>query len=480
MAWAFSIHIKCCRTKLYGAFTMKNQRYFLPALLLLLSGMGGQKLSAQSIKLMRYDEDYSNLKDSARGFYNRLKFVPLSANGKTYFTFGGELRYEYAGKQNEDWIKGEGYNHSYLQRYVLYADLHTGNHLRFFVQANSALENGSKYGPSPVDEDRLAIQNLFGEVKAWQANGKSLIVRLGRQELNYGSGRLISVREGTAVRQYFTGGKIMYTSKNFNIDGFVMAADKVNPGVFDNEPSHQANLWGTYATLNIAEGGNFDFYYLGIRRDNAEFEEGINKELRHTIATRYWKYGGGFIYNLEAAYQFGKFGTGNINAWTAAVDIGYMFENVKFKPSINLRNDYISGDRKAGDGSLQTFNPLYPKGGYFGFNPLIGPSNLIDLHPYGALTLSDKLSVQADLVYNWRYSLADGIYRPSGNFNTAGSASVKRYIGTTYLLSADYRYNAHLSISCGAQYFKTGGFINDIVNPPSNSTFFNTQIAYKF
>jgi len=462
------------------AFAMKNLRFFLPALLPVICCMCGQKISAQAIKLMRYDEDYSYLKDSSQSFYNSLKFVPLTANKNTYLTFGGEIRYELAGKENEDWLKGQGYNHSFLQRYVLYADLHTGKRFRFFAQANSALENGSKYGASPVDEDQLAVQNFFAELKAWQTSSKSIIVRLGRQELNYGSGRLISVREGTTVRQYFTGGKIMYSAKNLDIDGFVMMADNVKPGVFDNRLSHQANLWGVYAMLNVPQGGNFDFYYLGTRRDNAEFEEGINKELRHTVATRYWKYGGGFIYNLEAAYQFGKFGKGNINAWTAAIDIGYMFEDVKFKPSINLRNDYISGDSKAGDGNLQTFNPLYPKGGYFGFNPLIGPANLIDLHPYSVLTISDKLSVQIDLVYNWRYSLADGIYRPSGNFNTAGSPSARRYIGTTYLLSADYRYNNHLTISCGGQYFKTGGFINDIVNPPASSTFFNTQIAYKF
>lgn len=434
----------------------------------------------QSIKLMRYDEDYSNLKDSSRSFYNSLKFLPVSANKKIYLTFGGEIREEIGGKINEDWIKGQGFNSSFLQRYSLYADLNVGERLRFFGQVNSGLENGSKYGPSPVDEDQLAIQNLFAEYRILNNPTDKLAVRVGRQEINYGSGRLISVREGTTVRQYFTGAKLMYASPKFAIDAFVLEADDVNFGVFDNKPSHQANLWGAYSNLNIEKGGNFDFYYLGARRDKAEFEEGTGKELRHTLATRYWKSGGGFIYNLEAAYQFGTFGTGNINAWTTAIEFGYMFEETKFKPSINLRNDYISGDKKAGDGNLQTFNPLYPKGGYFGFNPLIGPSNLIDLHPYLTLTMSDKLTVQADVVFNWRYSLNDGIYRPSGNFNTAGSFSNNRFIGTTYLLSADYRFNNYLSVSCGGQYFRVGRFIKDLVPSFANSKFFNTQISFKF
>ncbi|MET1057593.1 MAG: alginate export family protein [Pedobacter sp.] len=437
-------------------------------------------LSAQGIKLMRYDEDYSNLRDSDRNFYRSIKFLPLTKDQKTYFSFGGEVRAEYGGKINEDWIKNQGYNKSVLQRYVLYTDLHMGDKLRFFAQLNSALESGSKYGPAPVDEDQLNVQNLFAEYRILKNTKDQLSVRLGRQEINYGSGRLISVREGTTARQYFTGGKIMYTSAKFSLDAFVLSADEVNPGVFDNVASHQANLWGAYSNLIVAGGGNFDFYYLGIRRDQATFEEGTAKEMRHTIATRYWKSGGGFIYNLEAAYQFGKFGAGNISAWTSAIDLGYSFEDLKFKPSVNLRNDYISGDKKAGDGNLQTFNPLYPKGGYFGFNPLIGPSNLIDLHPYLVLTLTDKLSVQTDVVFNWRYSADDGIYRPSGNFNTEGSGYDQRFIGTTYLLSADYRFNNYLSVSCGAQYFKVGDFIKDIVPETADSKFFNLQVSFKF
>lgn len=434
----------------------------------------------QGIKLMRYDEDNTHLKDSSRNFYHSLKFLPLSGNKNIYLTLGGEIREEFGGKINEDWIRDQGFNPSFLQRYSLYTDINIGKRLRIFAQVNSALENGSKYGPSPVDEDQLAVQNLFTEYRILLDSIHKFAVRVGRQEINYGSGRLISVREGTTVRQYFTGAKIMYGTPRFSLDAFVLEADEINFGVFDNRPSHQVNLWGAYLTLNIQKGGDFDFYYLGIRRDQAEFEEGIEKEIRHTLAIRYWKSEGGFIYNLETAYQFGKFGKGNISAWTTAIEFGYAFEDMKFKPSINLRNDYISGDKKAGNGNLQTFNPLYPKGGYFGFNPLIGPANLIDLHPYLTLSITDKLSLQADVVFNWRYSINDGIYRPSGNFNTAGSLSGHRFIGTTYLLSADYRFSNHLSFSCGGQYFRVGDFIKDIVPVWDNSRFFNAQLSFKF
>lgn len=437
--------------------------------------------SAQSFKLLRYDENYENLKDSTRNFYENLKFATLNKEKNLYMSFGGEARYEYVDFNNEDWGRVNlGHNNFLLQRNDLHADIHLGKTVRVFAQLRSALQDGRINGPRGIDEDQLNVQNLFLDAKVWQKEDKKIIIRAGRQELDYGSGRLISVREDPNTRLYFTGGKITYSSARFTIDGFAMMQDTVYKGVFDNKMSKQLNLWGAYSKIIFPKAGNLDLYYLGIRRDASLFEEGIAPEKRHTVGGRLWKYGGGFIYNLEAAYQFGTFGFGNINAWTASADLGYSFENIKFKPTINLRNDYISGDKKEGDGNLQTFNPLYPKGGYFGFSPQVGPVNLIDIHPYATLDLLPELKMQVDAVFNWRYSLQDGVYRPSGILNLQGSDSTERYIGTAYLANFTYSVNKYISVVSGIQYFKTGAFINDIIPNSKDGVFFNARLGFKF
>ncbi len=430
---------------------------------------------------MRYDENYEFLKDSNRNFYERLKFIPLNEEKNFYLSFGGEARYEYVDFNNEDWGRlGIGRNNFLLQRYDLHADIHLGKTFRIFAQLRSALQDGRINGPRGIDEDQLNVQNLFLDVNLWQKEDKKITIRAGRQELDYGSGRLISVREGPNARLYFTGGKIMYNSSRLSVDAFAMMADTINTGVFDNKMSKQLNLWGAYSKIILPKSGNLDLYYLGIRRDESLFEEGAAPERRHTIGTRFWKYGGGFIYNLEAAYQFGSFGSGNINAWTGSVDIGYMFENIKFKPTVNLRNDYISGDKNQGNGNLQTFNPLYPKGGYFGFSPQVGPVNLIDIHPYATMDLLSNLKMQVDVVLNWRYSTQDGVYRPSGMLNLRGSASDEKYIGTAYLANFTYSINQYISVVSGIQYFKTGAFINDIIPNSKDGVFFNARLGFKF
>ncbi|MFB6454715.1 alginate export family protein [Chitinophaga sp. Hz27] len=439
------------------------------------------QVNGQSFKLMRFDEDYSNLKDSTLNFYQKIKYTALSKNKPAYVSFGGSARVEYVSFNNEDWGRlGIGHNDFLLQRYDLHADLHLSNRFRVFAQIRSAWESGRKNGARPIDEDRFNVQNLFVDAAVIQKDDHALVIRAGRQELDYGSGRLISVREGPNVRLYFDGAKLMYTSAHWSVDGFAMMADTIKPGALDNTSSRQINLWGVYSKLIIPAFPNIDLYYIGVKRDLSMFEEGAQKELRHTMGTRIWRYGGGLIYNLEAAWQFGTFGSGTIRAWTASAEAGYLFEHLNGKPTINLRNDYISGDSKKGDGKLESFNPIYPKGGYFGFSPQIGPVNLIDIHPYATINVGKKILAQADVVMNWRYSTQDGIYRPSGSFNLPGSSSQKKYIGTAYLASVVYSMNRNLSLNCGMQYFKTGAFVSDVVTTPKDGLFINTRISFKF
>jgi hypothetical protein len=440
-------------------------------------------LWSQTFRLMRFDEDYAGLKDSAKSFYNQLKYLPLSAkSNKIYLSAGGEARAEFVYFENEDWGRiGIGSNPFLLQRYNLHADFHLGEKARFFGQLRSAWESGRNNGPRPIDEDNLNIQNLFIDLTPVSSKIQKLTVRVGRQELNYGSGRLLSVSEGPNLRRYFDGAKLMYKKGNLSSDLFVMAASTVLPGAFDNTSTRKASLWGVYHTLILPKNANLEIYYLGVRRGNVTFDDGdISDENRHSLGGRLWRSEGGFIYNIEGVYQFGKFNKGTISAWTASADIGYMFENVKGSPSINLRHDYISGDKEKGDGKLGTFNPLYPKGGYFGFNPQIGPVNLIDIHPYATYNINHKMVLQADVVFNWRYALQDGVYRPSGTLNLSSSGSKKRYIGTGYLLGYNYNINRFLVLNAGAQYFRTGAFIEDVIAESKDGVFINSRIVFKF
>ena len=435
----------------------------------------------QNFKLMRYDEDYSHLRDSARTFYNVLRYMPLSSSGKEFASFGGEARLELDLAQNEDWgARGIGRNVFLLQRYDLHVNIHLGSRIRFFSQLRSGLENGRKNGPRPIDEDQLNVQNFFVDIVPYKTANRTINLRIGRQELQYGSGRLIDVREGPNLRTYFDGVKIAYSSPMLKVDGLLMSDGKTRTGILDNPGIHRANLWGIYSTFSPSQNFNMDMYYLGNRRDGSLFDEGNVSERRHTFGTRFWRNSGRIVYNFELGYQTGNFTNGKIRAWGGSSEVGYRFTGMNGVPTVKLRSDFISGDDIKGDGKLGTFSALYPNGGYFGMNPQAGPANLLSFHPSLSWKPLNKLLVSTEVVMNWRQSEHDGIYRPDGSLSLSSSGLLEKYIGTTYIASFSFEVNRFLNFNLGLQYFDTGHFINDVVADHKDGFFAATLIGFKF
>ncbi len=436
---------------------------------------------AQNFKLMRYDEDYSSLKDSTRTLYNRIKYIPLNTGGSNYLSFGGSIRQELDQARNEDWgAFNTGTDAFSLQRYNLHADLHLGSRIRFFGQLRSGLEFGRRNGPRPIDEDQLNVQNLFIDVIPYRKQERSLTIRLGRQEIQYGSGRLLDVRDGPNLRQYFDGAKVVFASSRFRIDGFLLANASVRTGVFDNPINGKAGLWGIYSTWFGSAGKAIDLYYLGIDREQARFDDGIADENRHTLGARIWRNSNTILYNLEFGYQFGTFGAGRISSWGGSSEIGYRWQQYSTMPTVKLRADFIAGDRKKGDGRLGTFNPLFPNGGYFGMNPQAGPANIWSVHPNLSWVPVKKVVLSHEVVFYWRQSLHDGVYRPDGAFGLSSAASNKRYIGTAYISTATWEISNCLSLNLGAQYFQTGSFINDVIPRHRDGFFLSSLLGFRF
>ena len=189
---------------------------------------------------------------------------------------------------NDNFGKQAYTNKFLLQRYMLHSDWHLGRRYRIFVQLKSGLESYRTGGPRPIDEKKLDFEAAFLEVGT--DTGKNWIVmRLGRQELNYGSGRLVSVREGPTVRQSFDGVKVRSKAGAWKIDAFAVRPDLDKPGFFDNIPDPHTEFWGIYGTRPLRRQVSFDSYYLGEDRKAAAFERGTATELRHSVGARLWR-----------------------------------------------------------------------------------------------------------------------------------------------------------------------------------------------
>ena len=431
---------------------------------------------------LRYDEDYSYLKDASlrADFWDPLKFISFNHARDIYLSVGGEARerYEYFSAYN--WGAGPQTPNGYwLQRYMLHTDWHLGSHLRIYQEFESSLETGRNGGPRPnIDENQLEVKQLFADLSFFE---NALAVRPGRQEMTFGSGKLVSNRESPNTHQNFDGVRLIGRAAPWRVDAFGMRPVMSNPGILDDHEDYTRTFWGVYAVRAVPPhtAGGTDLYYLRYTNQNAKFSQGVADEIRHTVGTRLWGSPGAADYNVEALYQWGRFGVGYIQAWSTAFDIGYTARDLPGSPRAGLRSGITSGDRDSKNPNLQTLNPLFPKGAYFGEIALIGPYNHIDAHPQVEWHLPHRVKLTADCDVFWRESIHDGLYGISGNLLRPAGASRASYVGTQPAIQVEWQADRHISFLANYTRFFVGTFLKE--SPPaSNINYFVTQAAYKF
>jgi len=343
--------------------------------------------SSQAVRtysLMREDEDWSFLKDPSlrQDFWDPIKYIRLGPQG-WFLTIGGEAREAFEKVANDNWGAQPYTNTFFLERYMLHTDWRFGKHFRAFVQLKSGLESFRRGGYRPIDDKKLDFEAAFVEIGAAEGD-HWVVLQAGRQELNYGSGRLVSVREGPNVRQSFDGARLKMKAGAWRVDAFAARPDLDKPGYFDNVPDHRTSFRGVYATRPWRSGVSFDSYYLGLDRKSFTYNRGTAQETRHNLGARLWRppatKESEWDFDYEAVWQFGSFGAGGIRAWTVAPDTGYSFLGTPLQPRVSVKADISSGDDPR-SGSLGTFSPIFPIGNYFGVLADTGPGpvNFIDV-----------------------------------------------------------------------------------------------------
>jgi len=443
-----------------------------------------QPQPVRTYTLLREDEEWTFLKDPSlrQDLWDPLKYIPLG-HGDWFFTIGGEAREVWEQVANDNWGKQPYTNTFSLQRYMLHADWHFGKHVRAFVQLKSGLESFRRGGYRPIDEKKLDFEAAFVELGARQGD-RWVVLQAGRQELNYGSGRLVSVREGPNVRQSFDGVKLKAKADAWRIDLFAARPDLDKPGFFDNVPDHRTSFWGVYATRPWRRRVSFDTYYLGLDRKSFAYNRGTAQETRHNLGARLWRpratKESDWDFDYEGVWQFGSFGAGGIRAWTFASDTGYSFPAAALDPRISVKADISSGDDPRRD-SLGTFSPVFPIGNYFGVLADTGPGpvNFIDVHPRLQAKLPRGVSISTDLVAQWRESLTDGVYAVPGFLLVPAGQSRARFVGYRPGAEVRWQIDRHAWLQADYGVFFAGEFLKQ-ASPGRNINYTELWAGYKF
>ncbi|WP_157223741.1 alginate export family protein [Caulobacter sp. AP07] len=430
--------------------------------LALAGGGAAQAADPPAFKPIRSDEDYSYLKSRpVLEGGDRLRFLPLTEDGETYLTLGGEARLRVDSFDAPRFGLGGAQADVYgLGRALFSADLHLGSRLRVYGELGLHRDIGKKDPPAISDRDGLDAQVAFVDLTPDAARRWRL--RLGRQEVSLNpTQRFVSVREGPNIRQSFDGLRVTRQTPGLRLEAFYLRPVVIQTGAFDDSRNADQRFYGVYASRPLNKAVTLDLYAIALERDGVRFGGVRGDERRTSLGARLAGKRGAIDYEAEGMVQGGRFAGRDIRAWGGSLGGGYTLARA-WSPRLGLRLDAGSGDSNASDGRLETFNPLFPKGAYFNETGLTSWSNLLAVRPSLGLAPRRDVSLEVSYLIRRRQTGDDAIYlQPSTPLAPVG-ADRSWAVGDAAQLDATWQVNRNLKLQAQLVHQSAGDAIQAV------------------
>lgn len=353
---------------------------------------------------IRYEEQFCRRPATAGDpWWFRLKNMSL---GDASASIGGELR-----TRLEDYrpvragLRGGRPDTYVTARALVHTDIQWGP-WRAFGQIGYWDSFGRQGGPAPTDVDRGDVQQLFVE---WRGDG---FVRAGRQELLYGSGRLLGLRRSPNIRLTFDGARVGVPFVGGTLDLFHFRPVEIDPASWNNHENAGERIAGMYyARPPNATGLAFDVYAFRFERDFQRYQNAAGKDERNVAGVRLYGTAGRIDLNSELILQGGRTAGEPVRAWSLQNDFVFKVDE-DANWSLGLKANAASGDDNAGDHTFETFQPIYAAPPYFMQSSLLTAANIANLQPYAEWRPRPSLTLTGELQVNWRMETGDGYYQP--------------------------------------------------------------------
>lgn len=310
---------------------------------------------------------------------------PTAAAGpswRDYVAFSFQYRLRGEGRDNQDLDPNEGDLSSFiLQRIRLGIDLRPIDHWRVFLQPQHSgawgqldgVPNGGSgvAGGVPTSggtQDRaIMLHQGYVETDRW----RPFVVRIGRQELNYGDGVVIGNLDFSNVARSFDAALLHYGHDRAFVDAFFSqtAENDANRAVVDG----QAIFAGVYAGSKfLRDALQADVYALWLLDQRLEDFNDFNiATLGHRNRFNF----AGFDTRFEGGMQIGKSLEEDTRAYMYDFEAGY---TLPLPGEIRLGGEYLyaSGDTPF-EGKFSRWHPLFPSPHpYLGYLDLFGRQNI--------------------------------------------------------------------------------------------------------
>ncbi len=429
-----------------------------------------------------FDNDFRYLDDpnnTQHDYLDPIKRIHLGDNW--LLSFGGEERLR-AVNETDSRLSGRDNNYQLLRTRV-YGDLWYKDRFRVYAEFIDAQSYNQNLPPLAIDVNHSDLLNLFGELKLFEINDNPVYFRAGRQELLYGSQRLISPLDWANTRRTFQGYKVYYHSEKLDVDAFWVQPIIIDPHHFDS-PDDGQQFAGNWITYRPRKGQAVDLYYLYLDNTRPVATGFGNAHGGFNVSTFGSRYAGDYqhvLWDFEGMYQFGDWANQETAAGAFTTGLGYHFADLALNPTFWVYYDWASGDHNPGLDRHGTFNQLFPFGHYyFGFIDVVGRQNIEDLNLHAYIWPTKWIATGLQYHMFRLESAKDALYNAAG---TAIRRDPTGRAGTDVGDEIDYTTNFHLSmhqdILVGYSKLFAGAFVRRTGSPLSPEYFY-IQYSYRW
>ncbi len=334
--------------------------------------------------------------------------------------------------------------------------------IRFFIATQDARVFEKKPAIPPY-QNTWDINQAYVELGETEGTGFGL--RVGRQELFFGNGRLIGNSWWSNVSRSFDAVRGDYAHGDYRVDAFIGSVVIARDGVIDHH-NQGNNLSGLYGTIKnkVAPRSQIEPYVFWHVQNGATLKNGKQGHLDQ------WTYGvrflgelpGHFDYRTEMDLQRGTLGPSGIQAWSGHWLLGNTFP-VFLKPRPFVEYNYVSGDPNPKNmATTETFDPIYPSThDKIGLADQVGWRNIrdfrlgLDTHP------GKKWATNVDFHDLWLANAHDSLYPTRGSVvakDPTGKSGT--HVGEEADFQVIYKPTLQVQLGAGIGRLFTGQFLN--------------------
>jgi len=450
------------------------------------TGTPAKKPPPQPWKLQFFDNDFSYKKAPDHQYIpgEELKDIPLDSFDlfsflpePTTLSGGGELRFRQMDEANRLRPGPPARGDYQLWRWRQYVDLKVDDWFRVYAEMIDASMDNNPLPVTGIDINRWDALNLFIDVKLVEIGDRPVWFRGGRQELSYGSQRLVSALDWANTRRNFEGFKFFTKGADWDFDlWFTRPANTATPGDgpipqfashFDS-PNMNHTFSGAWFAYKAVKEQIIDLNWLWDW--NTEFmAPNFTGGNRHTLASRWIRHfpvldGNDALRTwhgeVEGGYQFGDDFGKNVNAGFVTAGAGHTWNKLPWQPDFWAYFDYASGSGNPSGGTTNTFAQQYGlTHAFLGQIDNVARQNIIDYNCKFTVKPLTQFTFQTQYHYFNLATPHDTLYTITGA--PFGKPNRGTHVAEEIDLVGTYDFTPNFSVQLGYFWFWNGPVVEN-------------------